>query len=67
MRNVVIVHDSTNQRPWIAVDRHSGTQLLRLQDRDTLEKMCERLGWAVVADRSQGRATTEIDLKRAVR
>jgi hypothetical protein len=67
MRNVVIVHDGASQRPWVAVDRQSGTELLRLQNRDQFDKVCARLGWEIVAVKSQGRTTTAADLKRAAR
>jgi hypothetical protein len=67
MRSVIIVHDRANQRPWVAVDRRSGSELLRLQERYQLEHMCWRLGWDIVAQRLEGRTTTATDLKRAVR
>jgi hypothetical protein len=67
MRSVVIVHDSANQRPWVAVDRQSGSELLRLQNRDQLDKVCARLGWDIAAVKTQGRTTTAADLRRAVR
>ena len=49
MRSVVIVNDPKNQRPWVAIDRGTGSELLRLQDRDQLVKVCARLGWVIAA------------------
>jgi hypothetical protein len=50
MRSVEIVYDRANQRPWVAVDRQSGGELLRLQNCDQLQKVCVRLDWKLVAD-----------------
>jgi hypothetical protein len=61
MRSVVIVHDRTDRRrPWVAIDRESGTPVLRFQDRDQLEGVCSRLGWnVVVQDDSERRANCQ--------
>ena len=45
MRTVEIVHDLRNQRPWVAIDRQTGKQLLRFHDRELLVKTCNGLGW----------------------
>ena len=45
MRIVEIVHDPRDQRPWVAVDRQTGKQLLRFHDRDLLVKTCNGLDW----------------------
>ena len=47
MRSVVIVHDRANKRPWGAIDRKSGSPVLRFQDRDQLKGVCTRLGWDI--------------------
>ena len=60
MRSVAIVHDRANQRPWVAVDRKSGSQLLRFQNRDQLENVCFRLGWNVaIQDLERGVKATD--------
>jgi hypothetical protein len=66
MRSVIIVNDRENQRPWLAVDRGTGSELLRLRDRDQLEKVCARLGWVVTTAGSK-RGATANGLQRVVR
>jgi hypothetical protein len=47
MRAVEIIFETGNFRPWVAIDRDTGQPLLRLTDRDQLERLCRRLGWHV--------------------
>ena len=51
MRTVAIIHDQSNQRPWLAIDRETRQKLLRLTDRDQLLRTCERLGWRLVTEK----------------
>jgi hypothetical protein len=51
MRTIAIIHDQSNQRPWLAIDRETRQQLLRLADRDQLLRTCERLGWRLVTEK----------------
>jgi hypothetical protein len=52
MRTIEITYDRRNPRPWLALDRETGELLLRLTDRDELERLCTRFGWHIA--RSQG-------------
>jgi hypothetical protein len=65
MRTVIIVSDRMNLRPWVAVDRQDGSELLRLRDRDQLEKVCTRLGWVITTAGS--RPATTVGGLRVVR
>jgi hypothetical protein len=47
MRTVEIVQEPRAQRNWIAIDRTSGEPMLRLHDRDLLERICVRLEWKI--------------------
>jgi len=56
VRKVEITVDANAQRCWIAVDTKSGEPMLRLHDRDLLERICRSLEWKVaqpVAQRSR--------------
>jgi hypothetical protein len=66
MRSVVILHDSANQRPWVAVDRLSSSELLRLQNRDQLAKVCARLGWEISVVKPQSK-TIAVERRAAPR
>jgi hypothetical protein len=52
MRNVEIAYEARNLRPWIALDLKTGELLLRLDDRDQLERLCKRLGWHIARSES---------------
>jgi hypothetical protein len=60
MREVEIVKDPRAQRDWVATDAKSGEPVLRLQDRELLEKLCRNLGWEIVPTDAQ-RLQSEID------
>lgn len=47
MRKVEIVVDPNAQRCWIAVDAKSGEPMLRLHDRELLERICRSLEWKI--------------------
>jgi hypothetical protein len=56
VRKVEITADPNAQRCWIAVDTKSGEPMLRLHDRDLLERICRSLEWKIaqpVAQRSR--------------
>ena len=48
MRKVEIVEDPTAQRSWVAVDVKSGEPMMRMHDRELLEKICRGLDWKIV-------------------
>ena len=52
VRTVEITYDRPNPRPWLALDRKTGESLLRLDDRDQLERLCTRLGWRLARSRN---------------
>jgi len=47
---------SNKRRPWIAVDRRTREAVLRLADRDQLERICVRVAWRIIAARAPARA-----------
>jgi hypothetical protein len=47
-RNVEIVHDPKDPRPWVATDCRTHEPVLRFFDRDQLEQVCLRFDWRVV-------------------
>jgi putative SOS response-associated peptidase YedK len=48
MRKVQIVDDPAAQRCWIAIDLKSREPMLRLHDRELLERICSSLEWKIV-------------------
>jgi len=48
MRKVEIVTDPSAQRCWLAVDANSRESMLRLHDRELLERICRSLDWKIV-------------------
>jgi hypothetical protein len=52
MRTIEIVCDRRNPRPWLALDQETGEPLLRLIDRDQLERLCTRLGRHIARSQS---------------
>ena len=48
MRQVEIVQEARNQRPWVAVDVESRKPLLRMQRLEPLLTISRSLGWEVV-------------------
>ena len=54
MRKIEIMEDPQAQRCWVAVDRKSGEPVMRLHDRDLLERICRSLEWKIVAGHVQG-------------
>jgi hypothetical protein len=48
MRTVEIVEDQASQRSWVAVDAKSGEPMMRMHDRDLLERICRGLDWKIV-------------------
>jgi len=53
MRKVEIVVDPKAQRCWIAIDTKSGEPMLRLHDRDLLERICRSLEWKIAQPAAQ--------------
>jgi hypothetical protein len=53
MRKVEIVVDPMAQRCWIAIDVKSGEPMLRLHDRDLLERVCRSLEWKIAQPAAQ--------------
>ena len=58
MRKVEIVDDPAAQRCWIAVDTKSGEPMLRLHDRDLLERICRSLEWKIAQPAAQRSRST---------
>jgi hypothetical protein len=58
MRQVEIIEESRNQRPWVAVDRESRLPILRMQRLATLLTISRGLGWEVVTEGSPSRKPT---------
>ena len=50
MRQVEIIEESRNQRPWVAVDRESRLPVLRMQRLASLLTISRGLGWEVVTE-----------------
>jgi hypothetical protein len=48
MRKVEIATDPRTQRCWVAIDCKSGEPMLRLHDRELLERICRSLDWKLV-------------------
>jgi len=48
MRKVEIREDRRAQRCWVVVDSKSGESVLRLHDRELLERICRSLDWKIV-------------------
>jgi hypothetical protein len=57
MRKVEIVDDPGAQRCWIAVDSKSRESVMRMHDRELLERICRGLDWKIV-ERSAARSRT---------
>jgi hypothetical protein len=53
MRKVEILDDPKAQRCWIAVDTKSREPMLRLNDRDLLERICRSLEWKIAQAATQ--------------
>jgi hypothetical protein len=47
MRQVEIIEEARNQRPWVAVDRRSRMPILRMQRLEALLTISRGLGWEV--------------------
>jgi hypothetical protein len=50
MRQVEIVEEPSNQRPWVVVDVASRKPILRLHDRILVLKLCREFGWQITSD-----------------
>ena len=48
MRKVEIMEDPHAQRCWVAIDKKLGEPVMRLHDRDLLERICRSLEWKIV-------------------
>jgi hypothetical protein len=48
MRRVEIVEEPRAQRCWVALDVKSDEPVMRLHDRDLLERLCNSLEWKIV-------------------
>jgi hypothetical protein len=55
MRQVEIVEEPRNQRPWVAVDRETKRPVIRTQRLETLLRISSGLGWEIVT------ATTTVE------
>jgi hypothetical protein len=58
MRQVEIIEESRNQRPWVAVDRESRLPILRMQRLESLLTISRGLGWEVVTGCGPSRTLT---------
>jgi hypothetical protein len=58
MRQVEIIEESRNQRPWVAVDRESRLPILRMQRLESLLTISRGLGWEVVTECGPSRTPT---------
>jgi hypothetical protein len=63
MRKVEIVDDPRTQRCWVAVDVKSGEPMLRLDDRELLERICRSLDWKIVETVQRGPKSAAIGLR----
>jgi hypothetical protein len=48
VRQVEIIEQPRNQRPWVAVDCETRMPLMRMQRLETLLRISSGLGWKVV-------------------
>ena len=48
MRQVEIIEEPRNQRPWVAVDPETKKPVIRMQRLETLLRISSGLGWEVV-------------------
>jgi hypothetical protein len=48
MRQIEIIEEPRNQRPWVAVDRETRRPVIRMQRLETLLRISSGLGWEVV-------------------
>jgi hypothetical protein len=48
MRQVEIIEDPRDQRPWVAVDRETKKPVIRMQRLETLLRISSGLGWEIV-------------------
>jgi hypothetical protein len=48
MRQIEIIEEPRNQRPWVAVDRDTKKPVMRMQRLETLLRISSGLGWEVV-------------------
>jgi hypothetical protein len=55
MRNVEIVQEQADIRPYKAIDRETRQPLLSLRDPAQLQDICERLEWRIVASKQAKR------------
>jgi hypothetical protein len=57
MRKVEITEAPGAQRCWIAMDLKSGEPVLRLHDRELLERICTSLEWKIMQPLRQRQRT----------
>jgi hypothetical protein len=55
MRTVEITNEPGVQRCWVARDVRSGESVLRLHERELLERICQSLDWKIVQKDAQRR------------
>jgi hypothetical protein len=55
MRQVEIIEEVRNQRPWVAVDAITRKPVLRMQRLETLLTITRSLGWDVLPDTAADR------------
>ena len=48
MRQVEIIEEPRDQRPWVAVDRETRKPVIRMQRLESLLRISTGLGWEVV-------------------
>jgi hypothetical protein len=48
MRQIEIIEEPRNQRPWVAVDRETKKPVIRMQRLETLLRIASGLGWEIV-------------------
>ena len=55
MRQVEIIEETRNQRPWVAVDTLTRKPVLRMQRLETLLTISRSLGWDVLPEATADR------------
>ncbi len=48
MRQIEIIEETRNQRPWVAIDRDTRKPVIRMQRLETLLRISSGLGWEIV-------------------
>ena len=54
MRRVEILEEPKSQRCWVARDMKSGQPVMRMHDKELLQKICQGLDWKIVQTAAAG-------------